>query len=120
MKEKELLALVAAGIRRCRKTRGWTIEELAGRAGIDASFLAHLETRTKSPSLAVLAKIIGALRVSPEELFWGTAGNEGKLAKRLLSLVRGMKRGQREDVLAVLSKLRDPRRARALRVAVGA
>jgi transcriptional regulator with XRE-family HTH domain len=94
---------------------------LLGRnTGIDFSFLAHLETRSKSPSLAVLAKIIGALRVSPEELFWTASGNEEKLARRLLSLVRGMKRGQRDDVLAVLSKLRDPRRARALRLALGA
>ncbi|MBI5882165.1 MAG: helix-turn-helix transcriptional regulator [Elusimicrobia bacterium] len=119
MTERELLAVVAKGIRRCRKRLGLTIEQLAEAAGVDAGYLAHIEIARKTPSLALLARIISALRVRPEELFRSAGKDEAKSGddqdKRVLAILDGMMAAHRVDALAILAKLRDPRQAKSLR-----
>ena len=116
MKERELAVLIADGIRRCRADQSLTIEKLAERAGIDASYLAHIEVKTKTPSLKVLAKIIDGLGVSAEQIFWGPPINKDKLGRRLLTILRGVGPRHQAEMLAVLTKLRRPEEIRALRV----
>lgn len=116
MKEKDLVALIATGIRRCRIDQALTIEKLAERSGVDASYLAHIEIKTKTPSLAVLARIIDGLGVSAEQVFWGPPIKGDKLGRRLLNILRGVGPHQQAEMLAVLMKLRDRRELRALKV----
>ena len=108
MKERDLLKLIAAGIRRCRKEQGLTIEKLAeiSGSGIDAGFLAHIETAKKKPSLSVLAKITDGLDVAPEELFWTDRVSEDQLGRRMRVLLDRLNLSQQRDVLSIISKLR--------------
>ncbi|MGI6615671.1 MAG: helix-turn-helix domain-containing protein [Dethiobacteria bacterium] len=55
-------------VRRLRKERNYTLEELASRGGISVSFLSELERGGKMPSLGTVEKLAVALNVSPEEL----------------------------------------------------
>ena len=106
MKERDLLKLIAAGIRRCRKEQGLTIEKLAEISGVDAGFLAHIETAKKNPSLSVLAKITDGLDVAPEELFWTDRVSEDQLGRRMRVLLDRLNLSQQRDVLSIISKLR--------------
>ncbi len=51
-------------IRKLRKQRGWTQEELAHRSDIDASYLGQIERgKTRSPTIRIIGKIADALSV---------------------------------------------------------
>lgn len=116
MKESDLLKTIAAGIRRCRQAQGLTIEKLAEKSRVDAGFLAHVQVSAKKPSLTVLARVIEALGIDPEELFWTDRTKKGSLGHRVEAVLRGLPRRQQEDLLAILSKLRRTEDIRALKV----
>ncbi len=59
---------LGAEIRRLRKSRGFTQEELSNKAGYHYTFLGHIERGNKAPSLETLGKIAKALRVRPSVL----------------------------------------------------
>jgi transcriptional regulator with XRE-family HTH domain len=50
-------------VRDLRKERGWSQQELAGRAGISMQTVSNLETGRHVPGIATLSKIAGALGV---------------------------------------------------------
>jgi transcriptional regulator with XRE-family HTH domain len=124
MKNRELLVAVAAGIRRCRARLGMTIEQLAEASGVDAGFLAHIETASKAPSLDLLAKILHGLDVDSAELFRAATGKkvteQDGLDRRIQARLRGLRRGEKADVLAILTKLRRPAQIKGLRAMLGA
>jgi transcriptional regulator with XRE-family HTH domain len=61
-------AHLADNVRMQRELRGLTQQQLARLAAIPRSTIAHLETGAGNPTLAVLARLAGALRLSLEEL----------------------------------------------------
>lgn len=58
-------------VRQLREAKGWTQEILAGRAGLDRSYIAGIEAGLRNPSTKALAKIARALRVTLSVLFEG-------------------------------------------------
>lgn len=112
MKNSDLAVSIGKGIRANRKRLKLTIEQLAEAAGIDANYLAHVETGSKTPSLPTVAKVIDALDIGPEALFTGAHGGARSstdgddLERKIRVLVRGLDRNQRLDLLAVLPRLR--------------
>ena len=44
-------------VRQLREAKGWTQEILAGRAGLDRSYIAGIEAGLRNPSTKALAKI---------------------------------------------------------------
>ena len=54
---------IGQAIRRWRRRRGLTQEQLAGRSGLSRPFIARVETGRQLPALPTLAKLAGALRV---------------------------------------------------------
>lgn len=61
--------IVGWNVRRFRAERGMTIEDLAGDAEIDASYLARMERGTVNSSVDVLERISKQLRIRIVELF---------------------------------------------------
>ena len=61
--------LVATKIRELRETRGYSMRELAKKAGVSVSFLSSIETAKSSPTLAMLMKILEALDTTVPEFF---------------------------------------------------
>jgi transcriptional regulator with XRE-family HTH domain len=59
---------VAANLRRLRRERGWSLEELASRAGVSRAMLSQVETGKTTPSIAVLWKIASGFGVPFAEL----------------------------------------------------
>lgn len=61
-------AIVGANIRRLRKAKGLTQEQLAHEAGMAMRYVAGVERGEENPSLRYLAKIAEALGVEPAAL----------------------------------------------------
>jgi transcriptional regulator with XRE-family HTH domain len=62
-KEPARYATIGQELKRLRKEKGFTLEELAERAEISTSYLSHIERGTRQASLTTLetlAKILGA------------------------------------------------------------
>ena len=70
-KSPDIYAFIGARIRQERKTRGFTLEELASVAGMNTSFLHYIERNKKKPSLGMVQRIAEALHVPIEQLFRG-------------------------------------------------
>jgi transcriptional regulator with XRE-family HTH domain len=61
--------IVGANIRRLRKDRGATQEDLADDAGLDSGYLGKIERGLENPSLKKLVGIAAALDVNPGVFF---------------------------------------------------
>lgn len=60
--------IVGQNVRRLRKARGLTQEELAYGAGIDTRYVGGIERGEENPSVAVLVRIAEVLDVHPAVL----------------------------------------------------
>lgn len=60
--------IVGANVRRLRKERKLTQEELALETGIDLTYLGGIERGRRNPSLSVLVRLAEALATHPREL----------------------------------------------------
>ncbi len=56
-------------VRGLRKSRGWTLEEAASRAGLARSTLSKIENGQMSPTYDALKKLAGGLAISVPQLF---------------------------------------------------
>lgn len=56
-------------MRRKRREKGLSQEDLADSAGISPNYLAKLETEKREPGLKVLTRLADALDISQEEIF---------------------------------------------------
>ncbi len=61
--------IVAANLRRARKLRGISQEELAHRVGINRNYVGMVERGENSPTVAMIERLCGALDVEPALLF---------------------------------------------------
>ena len=55
-------------VRQLREARGWSQERLAGRAGLNRSYMGEIERAAVMPSLATAAKLAHALEVPLSDL----------------------------------------------------
>jgi transcriptional regulator with XRE-family HTH domain len=55
----------ARNLRKLRKVRGFSQEELAHRAGLDRTYISSLERQRYAPTLDVLDKLASALSIDP-------------------------------------------------------
>jgi transcriptional regulator with XRE-family HTH domain len=58
----------AENLKKIRRARGWSQEELAHRADIDRTYVSLLERQIYSATLDVISKLAVALEVEPSEL----------------------------------------------------
>lgn len=58
-------------IRRIRKAKGWSQEQLAERVGISVTHMSHIETGNTKLSIEVFADIAAALEARADELLFG-------------------------------------------------
>jgi len=61
--------IVGANVRRLRKERGLTQEQLAMETEIDLTYLGGIERGRRNPSVSVLGRLANALGVHPRDLF---------------------------------------------------
>ncbi|MGE5553441.1 MAG: helix-turn-helix domain-containing protein [Betaproteobacteria bacterium] len=76
----------ASAIRQEREERGWTLQQLAERAGVSVSYLSEIEQGKKRPSLKVARRLSQALGLPPTVIFTGPPPEESGGAPAQLSL----------------------------------
>lgn len=64
----DVVRLFGLNVRRHRKLKGMTQEELAAAAEMERSYVSDLERGTRNPSIAALGRIAEALEVEPHVL----------------------------------------------------
>lgn len=108
MKKIAILNTLADNMRRLRKIKHLTQEELAYRCGLHPYFIGLIERKTKTPSLQSLEKLANALNISPAELITGYNTNENKLKNaRENEIIQTMKNlsSDKADALLMILKL---------------
>lgn len=63
MQEQSAREILSSNLRRLRAERGWSQEELAFRAGLHRTFVAHVERGARNISLDNIEKLATALDV---------------------------------------------------------
>lgn len=71
--------LIGDVIRRYRKSKGLTQEQLSGLAGLDRTHYSKIERGLRSPSLETLFKIAYALNISPHVLIKAIEDEESNI-----------------------------------------
>ena len=69
---------LGARVREIRKSRGWTLEQAAGRAGLARSTLSKIENRQMSPTFAAMRKLAKGLGISMPQLFSPSDSQRGE------------------------------------------
>lgn len=64
----DVVQLLGANVRRHRKLKGLSQEQLALEAGMERSYVSDLERGTRNPSVRALGRLAEALGVEPHEL----------------------------------------------------
>lgn len=104
---KEIAAKVGKRIRYFRTARGLSQEKLALEAGINPTFLGHLERGLKSPTVDTLAKITSALGITLSELmcFDEDGGSSEYAAHRVSTQVSKLPSDKAEEIADIVSKI---------------
>lgn len=59
---------VGRNLKRIRKEKGWSQEELAFQSGLHRTYISGIERGARNPTIDILAKLAKTLRVPTEEL----------------------------------------------------
>ena len=88
----EVQSVLAYNIKKCRKTKGLTQEQLAEKAQTSTNYLGSIETGKKYPSPQMMDKLAKALDINPLELFKKESPN-----------IQSIKRSLEEKIQEVLN-----------------
>src|SRR5438093_5487948 len=81
-----ILKIVGGNIRRMRKSKRLTLEQLAERAESNPKYLGAVERGEENIGLKKLDQVAAALRIEPYELL--VPGGEGELTEELIALIK--------------------------------
>ncbi len=101
------LAELGASVRKARRDRQVTLEELAKLSGVSKSVLSQLERGTTNPTVSTLWSVAGALGLDPSNLFGAgatTTASGGRLANPITKvedpLIQNADKGYRLIILS--------------------
>lgn len=83
----ELLNTFGQAIKTARLDAGLTQEELAEQVGITARYIMAIENENKQPSMKVLTKIIRALKISADTIFFPETQHIDKKKEYLIHMI---------------------------------
>ena len=62
---------VGRNLKRIRKERGWSQEELAFESGLHRTYISGIERGARNPTIVILARLAETLRVTVDQLVKG-------------------------------------------------
>lgn len=101
---KDIYKSIGERVRLERQRAGMTIEDLAARATISASFLSYIENAGKKCSLETVRKLAGALSIPPASLFDDSEDTDtlrNNAVARFRTLIHGLGKPEIDAVLDV-------------------
>lgn len=101
--------IIGDRIRLLRNEKGFSIEELAHRAGIDSSHLSRLERGQRNPSLVMIEKLTVALETTFEDLFRyilpPNAENDTTTLSLIMNKIATLNIQEQKEVLIILNAM---------------
>jgi len=76
MPDPDPLEIFAANLRRLRKARGWSQEDLAFASNLNTSHVAKIERKERDPRARSVSKLCKGLEISAADLFKGIDGRK--------------------------------------------
>jgi transcriptional regulator with XRE-family HTH domain len=73
---------LASVLGRARRERGWSVQDLAERAGVSRSMVSKVEREEAQPTAVLLGRLSGALGMTLTELVAQAEGDDRRLAER--------------------------------------
>jgi transcriptional regulator with XRE-family HTH domain len=73
---------LASVLRRARRERDWSVQDLAERAGVSRSMVSKVEREEAQPTAVLLGRLSGALGLTLTELVARAEGDDRRLAQR--------------------------------------
>ncbi len=108
--------LLGEQIRRARKAKGYTLEQLAEILDVSTTFIGQIERAKGVPSLETLVKIANALEVSADSLLFGELNEkagDAHFLKRISELTEDFSQKERGILLKNIESLCELRQCRA-------
>lgn len=84
---EELLNTFGETIKDARQAANLTQEELAEQAGITTRYIMAIENENKQPSMKVLFKLIRALKISADTIFYPEIQHADKKKEHLIHMI---------------------------------
>ena len=81
--QDDLDARLSARLKAERDGRGWSLAELAGRAGVSKAMISKLERGESSPTAALLGRLSGAFGLTLSQLMARAEASAGPLARKI-------------------------------------
>ena len=75
---------ISARIRLERESRGWSLSELADRAGVSRAMIHKIERGDSSPTATLLARLSGAFGISMSTLIARAEMQEGVIVRQVM------------------------------------
>jgi transcriptional regulator with XRE-family HTH domain len=106
---RNLQKIIGSRIKEFRTKRNLTQEELASKANLHTTFIAHIESGKKTCSVKSLKKIASALKV-PIHLLFIRSGKVSEISydmpiKRLISLIKDRSDADKELLISIVSSV---------------
>ncbi|MGE5613836.1 MAG: helix-turn-helix domain-containing protein [Bacillota bacterium] len=83
----DLLNIFGQTIKDARQAAGLTQEELAEQAGVTTRYIMAIENENKQPSMKVLFKLIRALKISADTIFFPEIQHTDKKKEHLIHMI---------------------------------
>ena len=105
--------LLGINIRNRRKEKKYTLEQLAEKLDVSATFIGQIERAKGKPSLETLVKIANVLEISPDSLLFGDLNSQSgnsHFIKKILELTDTFTPRERELLLKnieIINELRN-------------
>jgi transcriptional regulator with XRE-family HTH domain len=97
--KKEVLKWLGQNLKRVRKDKGYSQEELAEIAGIDLSYYGAVERGEKAITILKLSQITNALNIPMRYLFSGEPGRPSdEIEDKLEELIEFLRKSEAEDL----------------------
>lgn len=84
---EELLNTFGQTIKDARQTAGLTQEDLAEQTGVTTRYIMAIENENKQPSMKVLFKLIRALKISADTIFFPEIQHIDKKKEHLIHMI---------------------------------
>lgn len=72
---------VGLNLQRLRREKGWSQEDLAFESGLHRTYVSGIERGVRNPTVLVLARLAGTLKVAPAELLAEPCKTAGRRRK---------------------------------------
>lgn len=110
IKTQQIVDSFGCSLRQVRESKGYTREQIAGRAEISPRYLAAIENDNRKPSLDVLVRIVKAIGASFDEVFESSYARAGETAARISRLIPQCGQRDQELVLALIDQMLDKKK----------